>query len=603
MSDPAPVSPTPVDAALAPGERDPHLRLMLEQLPAIVWTTDANLRVTSCTGAALAALGLRAGEVAGTLLTEYFRTTDPNYPPLAAMTEALQGKSAAFENDWQGRTYQGHVEPLRDRGRVTGTIGLAVDVTERKRLEGALAYQAFHDGLTDLANRALFRDRVQHALARAGRGEHVAVLFLDLDDFKGVNDSLGHAEGDALLRRVADRLRASTRGFDTVARLGGDEFAVLLEGMVSPAEVGPVVERVTEALAVPIVLAGREVIVRASIGVAHADIGSESADELLRNADVAMYRAKALGKGRHVLFEPAMHAAAIERLEVEAELRHAIATPAMSGLRLAYQPVMDLGTSRLAGFEALVRWSHPVRGDIPPAAFIPVAEETGLVIAIGRWALGEACRQLAEWELLLPRWTPTHRAPTVAVNLSGRQLEDDGLVGELAAVLATTGVTPQRVTLEITESAIMRNTEATLARLHALKRLGVRLAIDDFGTGYSSLAYLQRFPVDVLKIDKAFVDGVGRTAGVAANTGYDAALVRTIIALSDTLGLATVAEGIEREEQRALLAALGCRYGQGYLFARPLTAERAGMLAAELATDIPKLASHRDAGHAVLIAK
>lgn len=563
------------------------LGVLIAQLPVILWTVDSSFRFTSSAGGGLTAIGLEPGHGVGMTVKEYFGNDDPELRPLAAIRDALAGSVARYEESRFGRTYEVWVGPLRETGGdITGAIGLALDVTERKRIEGQLVHQAFHDGLTDLANRALFHDRVQHALARAGRGEHVAVLFLDLDDFKAVNDSLGHADGDTLLRAVADRLRAATRGFDTVARLGGDEFAVLLEGMASRGEVDPVVSRLTRALAAPFPLRGRDVTVRASIGVAHStDLsGGATADELLRNADVAMYRAKAMGKGRHAVFEPAMHAAVIERLELEAELRRAVRRPADHGLRLVYQPVFDLRTFRLAGFEALVRWEHPARGLVSPAAFVPVAEETGLIVAMGRWALSDACRELRRWEERLPPWRPERRAPTMAINLSGRQLEDDVLVYDLAAVLRESGVTPQRVTLEITESAIMRNTEATLARLHALKGLGVRLAIDDFGTGYSSLAYLQRFPVDVIKIDKAFVDGV--TRGGASGSGHDAALVRTIVALSDTLALATVAEGIEREEQREVLAALGCRYGQGYLFSEPLLPADADALVDQLAAEL-----------------
>ena len=438
-------------------------------------------------------------------------------------------------------------------------VGAWMDITERKRLEEQLAYQAFHDPLTGLANRALFRDRVMHALERAQRRQQpVTALFLDLDNFKAVNDSLGHAAGDQLLVAVAERLLHSTRGADSVARLGGDEFAILLEHARADQEARTVVERVTRALLRPFSLEGKEVFVGASIGIAGAANG-DGPDELLRNADVAMYRAKAAGKGGYVLFEPAMHSAAVERLELEAEFHWALER---GELMLHYQPVAALGTGQITGVEALVRWNHPRQGLIPPAAFIPLAEETGLIVPLGRWVLREACRQAARWQWGMPGEAPL----TVSVNISGRHLQDAGLVEDVAAALRESGLTPASLTVEITESVLMQNTEATLVRLHELKALGVRLAIDDFGTGYSSLSYLQRFPVDILKIDKSFIDGVERGRN-------DDALARTIIALGQMLSLRTIAEGIEEGDQVRRLQDLGCELGQGYFFAKPLPAE------------------------------
>ena len=350
-----------------------------------------------------------------------------------------------------------------------------------------------------------------------------------------------------------------------MARLGGDEFAILLEGMAQDVDALGVAERITASMRRPVTVESREVLVGASIGVVHVQPG-QGVDELLRNADVAMYRAKAAGKRRHAVFEPAMHQAVLERLELEAELRQAVER---GEFRLLYQPVVELASARVTGVEALVRWQHPKRGLVSPATFIPLAEETGLIVPLGRWVLSEACRQAHRWHLEFPSDRPT----TISVNVSGCQLQDPALVDEVAAVLAETQLEPDRLILEITESVIMRDTEVTLRQLHALKALGVRLAIDDFGTGYSSLRYLQRFPVDILKIDKAFVDGVARG-------GSDAALTRTIIALADMLKLRTVAEGVEQEEQRAELCAVGCDLGQGYLFARPLAASDIDLLLA-----------------------
>jgi diguanylate cyclase (GGDEF)-like protein len=435
------------------------------------------------------------------------------------------------------------------------------DVTDRVRLERELVRQALTDPLTGLANRALFNDRVVHALARAGRDPgRVATMLIDLDGFKLVNDGLGHGAGDAVLVAVADRLRNAVRDGDTVARLGGDEFAVLLEDVRTPEEANAAALRMLAALATP-VSAPTEVFVGASIGVATATT-EDDAGTLLRHADIAMYIAKARGKGQHVHFERQMRERAVARVHLEADLRAAVGEiPAGTvDFHVVYQPIIALDTARLASAEALLRWQHPERGLVLPLDFIPVAEETGLIVPLGLWVLGEACREAAAWPA-----GPDGIAPGVSVNLSGRQLQEASLVDDVRAVLARTGLPAERLTLEITESVVMRDTTQTLACLRALKALGVRLAIDDFGTGHSSLAYLRQFPVDVLKIDKSFVDGL-------AHGGDAAALARTIIALADTLQLHTVAEGIETVGQQAALEALGCGLGQGYLFARPMAA-------------------------------
>jgi diguanylate cyclase (GGDEF)-like protein len=426
-------------------------------------------------------------------------------------------------------------------------------------LEEKLVHQALHDPLTGLANRVLFHERVNHAKERANRGDRLAVLFLDLDQFKAVNDSLGHAEGDRLLETVARRLLQATRGCDTVARLGGDEFAVLLEGLAIEIDAPSVIERILEALRRPIALQGREVIIGASIGVAHIEIG-DTVDEVLRNADLAMYHAKAAGRGGYRVYEPGMHTAVLERLELEGALRRAVER---REFRLLYQPIVDLKSGRLLGAEALIRWEHPTRGLISPSSFIPLAEETGLIVEIGHWALREACMQGKIWQ----DDAQPGAAPTLSVNISGRQLMEPTLVSDVAAVLEESGFDPSLLTLEITESVLMQDTEWALTTMNQLKSLGLRLAIDDFGTGYSSLSYLQRFPIDTLKIDKAFVDGVANGTG-------DAVLARTIVALAGLLELNTVAEGVEGIDQRAQLIELGCVRAQGFLFARPLQVEQ-----------------------------
>jgi diguanylate cyclase (GGDEF)-like protein len=449
---------------------------------------------------------------------------------------------------------------------VSGLVGVLQDVTARKALEAELEQRASIDGLTGLPNRTRFSGAVARALASAPRaGGLVAVLVLDLDNFRTVNDSLGHVVGDRLLVLAAKRLLTATRAQDTVARLGGDEFAVLIEGAADVAAVAAIAGRITAAFADPFHVSDTTVLATASVGIATASTAAEGTpaatpEALLRDADAAMYGAKAHGKSRVALFEPAMHAAALVRLQLEADLRRAVD---YQEFLLLYQPIVRLETGALAGLEALVRWQHPARGMLGPAAFIQAAEDTGLIVPLGAWVLREACRQLRAWQRAYGPDAP----PAVTVNLSGRQLHGEGsgerLAAEVRAALDASGLAPAALVLEITESTAMQHTEANLAALAALKALGVKLAIDDFGTGYSSLAYLERFPLDVLKIDKSFVDHV--TAG-----GKGLVLARAIIALGDALGLRTVAEGIERPEQAEALRALGCHLGQGYLFARPL---------------------------------
>jgi len=465
-------------------------------------------------------------------------------------------KSADGHETW----FSGIVSPMTD----DSVVWVARDITARKALEAQLTYQALHDPLTGLANRVLFHDRVEHAFADTQRtGGRIAVMFLDVDDFKTVNDSQGHSQGDELLTVLAHRLLNATRGCDTVARLGGDEFAVLIEHAGEDADAIIVAERIAASLSAPFILGDSQMIVSASIGIARAS-DDDTTDTLLRNADVAMYRAKSEGRGRHAIFEPAMHRALVDRMALEADLRDGIER---GELRLVYQPIVELQYGRLTAIEALVRWDHPRRGLLPPALFVALAEETGLIVPLGRFVLREACRQAAEWQTMAPKGA----GPAVTVNLSARQFEQEDLASDVAAALAESGLEPGRLVLEITESVVMRNNEASITQLHALKNLGVQLAIDDFGTGYSSLSSLQRVPIDILKIDKSFIDGV--TLG-----GNDAALARTIIALGDMLAMRTVAEGIEHPDQQQLMQTLGCQFGQGYLFAKPLSADEVDVL-------------------------
>jgi diguanylate cyclase (GGDEF)-like protein/PAS domain S-box-containing protein len=462
------------------------------------------------------------------------------------------------------------VSSLLDDPEVEGVILNTRDISERKELEAALSHQAFHDSLTKLPNRALLKDRIDHAVARAERRQRdLAVLLLDLDGFKAVNDSLGHAAGDTLLTAVSDRLLDSIRPTDTCARLGGDEFAVLLEDLATPGDWQVVAGRILDSLRAPFQLDGKEIFVRASVGAALRGEAREGSDELLRNADVAMYMAKSQGKNRSELFCPTMHSEMLRRLDLEADLRRAMEHG--GEFVLHYQPTVVLQTGEISGVEALVRWQHPERGLIPPLEFIPVAEETGLIGPLGEWVLREACRQTVQWDMESQGDIRREPPMTISVNLSVRQLQHDSLVGMVRSVLEETGLEPSRLILEITETAVMNDHVSTIVKLQQLKDLGVGLAIDDFGTGYSSLAYLRRFPIDVLKIDRSFVDGV--TEG-----SQKAALLRTIVELGRTLNLKTVAEGIEEHEELDQLRSLDCDLGQGYYFARPLDAELVGEL-------------------------
>ncbi len=431
------------------------------------------------------------------------------------------------------------------------------DVTERKRMEEELTRQAFEDELTGLANRALFRDRLRHALERRTRHyTDVAVLLLDLDGFKRVNDSLGHAAGDALLRVVGQRIANTVRSGETVARLGGDEFAIVIESVRDDEDPKTLAERLLRVISAPITVHGREVAVNVSIGIAVAE-ASDDGDAVLRSADIAMYSAKTSGKHCARVFDPSMHERAVVWLEIEQDLRRAIANDEFA---LHFQPLVRLGSGHVRGFEALLRWQHPRRGLVPPGEFLTVAEETGLMVTIGRWVLHEACREAAAWPV------SADGLPSVSVNLAPRQLESETLVGDVQSALSRSGLDAGRLILEITEGEIMRHPDTALARLRELKSLGVRVAIDDFGTGYSSLSHLQFFPVDELKIDRSFVARM-------EDGEREASFVRTMLSLAQSIGVEVMAEGIERASQEQALTELGCHTGQGYLFSRPVGAE------------------------------
>ena len=449
---------------------------------------------------------------------------------------------------------------LEQDPNVRGVVLNIRDISERKGFEEQLRHQAFHDKLTGLANRALFQDRVAHALDRHRRDtDTISVLFIDLDDFKTVNDSLGHAAGDQLLSECGERLRGCLRPADTPARFGGDEFAILLEDSDGTSHV-EIADRIMRAFEPPFSLAGKEVFVRASIGIATAGdeefASMNGPDALLRNADTAMYIAKERGKARFEVFQPEMHEAATRRLELKADMQRALEH---EEFELEYQPVIELQSGDICGFEALIRWNHPTRGVVAPLDFVPLAEETGLIVPIGQWVLQRACRFAAQ----LQADFPDDPARNMAVNLSTRQLQHPEVVDQVRAVLEETALDPRSLILEITESAMMADMEVAIARLSEFKALGVQLAIDDFGTGYSSLNYVRQFPVDILKIDKSFIDGL-------VDESPSSSLVATVLELARVLELKAVAEGVEGADQLKHLRALNCDFGQGFLFARPL---------------------------------
>jgi diguanylate cyclase (GGDEF)-like protein/PAS domain S-box-containing protein len=536
-----------------------RFRSLVQNSSDVITLLDEQGRISYVSPAVEKLLGFETGSLLNTTLWKVLHPEDLNTANLTFQTllrtdfgqELLSGRWRHTDGSYR------YMETILSNQLADPNVRAVVlntrDVTERKTLEDRLRHQAHHDPLSGLSNRSLFKDRVASSLAqhRDDRGS-LAVLFLDLDDFKHVNDSLGHAAGDLLLLAVAGRLQECVGPSDTVARFGGDEFAILLDSIPDDAYPIAVAERILGAFRLPLKTGGIEMIAAFSIGIAISTPKSRDPEEFLRNADVAMYRAKGHGKRTYEVFELSMHAAALERLEMENDLRLAIER---NELLIEYQPIVWIGSEQVYGVEALVRWKHPTKGMVGPDRFIPLAEETGMIGAIGAWVLEESCKEVRSWDVAFP-----DRQLRLGVNLSVRQLQRRNIVNEVRQILKRTGFAADRLTLEITESAVIREGEETSLVLQRLRAAGMKVAIDDFGTGYSSLSYLARFPIDVIKIDKAFVKASGRGA-------KNSALLRAIVGLGHSLGVEIVAEGIETRQQARILEPLGCR-GQGYYFSK-----------------------------------
>lgn len=501
-------------------------------------------------------------------LQEWFQRIHPEdlVEVQLALSAHLEGNSDHFEHEFRMLHHDGTFRWVLTRGMaVRDTNGAAyrmagsqTDVTLRKRAEEQLSYDALHDTLTGLPNRALFLDRLERVIEHSKRhADYVfALLFLDLDRFKNINDRFGHLLGDKLLVAIGERLLTSTRSSDTVARMGGDEFVILLEDIENLDEATRVAARIQEKICQPFKLDGHEIYDSCSIGVILNDESYQSPGEFLRDADIAMYQAKSEGRARYIIFDSEMRSELMNRIWMENDLRSALGA---QEFRLHYQPILSLNTGRLVGFEALIRWQHPSEGLIPPDSFIPLAEETRLIIPIGRWVLEEACRQLKEWQVRFPKDPPL----SMSVNLSGVQLTHPEFVEQVEQIITQAGINPSNLFLEITESMIMEDNQATVTTISRLRDLGVCVHLDDFGTGYSALSYLQRYPIDILKIDRSFI-------GKINGNGENIEIIKAIMNLARDLDIGVIAEGIETESQFDLLKDLKCEFGQGFFFAKPM---------------------------------
>jgi diguanylate cyclase (GGDEF)-like protein/PAS domain S-box-containing protein len=477
---------------------------------------------------------------------------------------SLQLEQRYFHKTGQVRWVLLSVATIKDtQSHSANLIFQMQDISDRKQAEKKLVHDAFHDALTGLPNRMFFMDQLKQSVQRVKRTQQLpfAVLFLDFDKFKIINDSLGHMVGDQLLIAIAKRLRAGVRPGDTVARLGGDEFTILLDSLKSPDDAIDMARRLLSNLSEHFKVPGREVFITASIGVALSTCGYEHAEDVLRDADTAMYRAKSLGRARYEIFDKGMHAKATDLIQIETDLWRALER---DELTLDYQPIVSLQTGRIAGFEALLRWLHPSRGVVSPLEFISVAEETGLIIPMGQWVLNQACRQTREWQKRYPQKPPLQ----ISVNLSPKQFMQRDLIDQISLALDRGGLSPASLKVEITEGMVMQNVESTMQMLGQLQALGVAISLDDFGTGYSSLSYLHRFPISTLKVDQSFVSSM-------SNNPESLEIVRTILGLARNLKMEVIAEGVETLEQAVELRAMNCEYGQGYYFSKALNANSA----------------------------
>jgi diguanylate cyclase (GGDEF)-like protein/PAS domain S-box-containing protein len=549
-----------------------RFRSLVQHASDVITVIDARGKVGYQSPSTFAVFGYEPDEIEGRIRTDLIHDADITRATAAAeelfkspgSTVSVEGRIRSRTGGWR------HVEAIATNllhdPAVEGLVVNTRDITERKQLEEALTFRAFHDPLTNLPNRALFADRLAHALQRsARRADSIAVLFLDLDEFKNVNDSLGHGRGDELLAAVGARLLNCMRDTDTVARLGGDEFAILIEDVDDAAGAASMAKRILAALETSLQVGEQQVIARASMGIAVSPEAGTTAEELLRAADVAMYAAKANGRGRFEFFERSMRVALLERMELETDLRDAVDR---DQLFLEYQPIVSLDQETIRGTEALVRWRHPKHGVLPPGSFIGLAEERGIMGSIGSWVLRTACAQASEWRRRFPRGAP----PRMVVNLSTTQLEHPGLVEDVELALLESGLDPESLVLELTESVVLES-ETAIAKLGQLREWGVRVSIDDFGTGYSSLSYLRRLPLDILKIDRSFIDGLDQVA-------HQSAIVEAILVMCSRLGIEPVAEGVEREAEAKELRRLHCGLAQGFYFERPISPERIAELLA-----------------------